>query len=322
MPRLASCLAIALVALLSGCSLRNRQLRPYAGQWIMQKDGKNLAVLTTRVRHGRLVGTLESPKHLTEGDDGDFSDISPPIRRQPLHSIPGEKAVVLAIGMPGDADNAPLRLGANHDIYLAMFPVHFVPEWHLFRAPDSPQLTVATHWSEFSDNPVIAAVQRKIKDLVNQDQVARGRNPISYAELKQLADEAKPFLEQVFATYGWPRRSVFDGGTSDAFWLLVQHQDLAVQSQMLPAMKAAVDIGEASRKNYAYLFDRVEVGQGRPQHWGTQVHCAAGNQAILYPTDDPANLDGRRAALGLERIQQYLDSMRATCANIPPGGDK
>ena len=41
-----------------------------------------------------------------------------------------------------------------------------------------------------------------------------------------------------------------------------------------------VEAREASKVNYAYLYDRVMLGQGKPQHWGTQGRCKDG-KAIL-----------------------------------------
>jgi hypothetical protein len=37
---------------------------------------------------------------------------------------------------------APARLGADRDLFLAVFPAQFVPEWHLYRVPQSPQLAL------------------------------------------------------------------------------------------------------------------------------------------------------------------------------------
>jgi hypothetical protein len=108
----------------------------------MRQDGKNLAVLNTRVHHGGLLGTMDLPGHLTERSNGEFENTAPPSQRQAVHAVRDGTAVVFTIGNPGEADRAMARLGADHDLFLAVFPVQFVPEWHLYRVPQSPQLAV------------------------------------------------------------------------------------------------------------------------------------------------------------------------------------
>ena len=96
---------------------------------------------------------------------------------------------------------------------------------------------------------------------------------------------------------------------------LVQHQPPAVQQQMLPALKKAVDEDEASKANYAYLFDRVETDEGRPQHWGTQAKCENGG-AVLYPIDDIASVDERRRLVGLGPLAESVESENALCKRV------
>lgn len=48
--------------------------------------------------------------------------------------------------------------------------------------------------------------------------------------------------------------------------------------------------------DYAYLYDRVQKGLNKPQHWGTQTKCEK-SKPVLYPVDDPSSLDMRRKEL-------------------------
>src|SRR5262249_17319124 len=105
---------------------------------------------------------------------------------------------------------------------------------------------------------------------------------------------------------------------SEDFWLLVQHQSLALQQQMLPAMKAAADAGEASRRDYAYLFDRVAVNTGAAQYWGTQSHCENG-RAVLFPVQAPRQLPARRRAAGLEPLADSLKASQDICRKLGSG---
>lgn len=90
-------------------------------------------------------------------------------------------------------------------------------------------------------------------------------------------------------------------------WLLVQHADAdpAFQERVLVLMQAAVAEGEASGSDLAYLTDRVRRAQGKPQVYGTQFQEVDG-VLQLQPVEDLAQLDARRAAVGLESMAAYV----------------
>ena len=65
--------------------------------------------------------------------------------------------------------------------------------------------------------------------------------------------------------------------------------------------------GKAEPVNLAYLEDRIRMRQGKPQCYGSQIVPDKETGAwVLYPVEDPVNLDKRRAAVGLGPIQDYL----------------
>ena len=72
-------------------------------------------------------------------------------------------------------------------------------------------------------------------------------------------------------------------------------------------MKAA----EARADEHALVFDRVSVGSGHPQRFGTQAKLVNG-RVVFEPIDDSAHVDERRAQLGLPSLEVYkhlLDSL-------------
>ena len=84
-----------------------------------------------------------------------------------------------------------------------------------------------------------------------------------------------------------------------AAWLLAQHAPPELQEECLPLLEDAVTRGDASRADLAYLGDRVLMHRGDPQLYGTQYRVMDG-VLELWAVRDPAGLDERRAALGLE----------------------
>lgn len=116
-------------------------------------------------------------------------------------------------------------------------------------------------------------------------------------------------LKEIIAEHGWPGRSrVGDDGASAA-WLLVQHADLdrAFQKECVALMEAAVQAGKARPADWAYLVDRVRVGEGKPQVYGTQF-MQVGDQLSPQPIEDPEHVDERRAAVGLGSLANYAQS--------------
>jgi hypothetical protein len=91
---------------------------------------------------------------------------------------------------------------------------------------------------------------------------------------------------------------------------MLQHADAdrPFQKEGLALMKVAVDAKEASPGHYAYLVDRVLTGEGKKQLYGTQLTQKDG-KLVPLPIEDEANVDKRRAAMGLKPLKEYLESI-------------
>ena len=122
----------------------------------------------------------------------------------------------------------------------------------------------------------------------------------------------QPMLEAIVKKYGFPGFKQVGETSSKNFWLLVQHADAhpAFQQQVLKMMLPEVQRKNASGRNYAYLTDRVALNSGQPQTYGTQVEYKADSQPTPRTLLDPANVDKRRAAIGMETLEAYLAKIR------------
>jgi hypothetical protein len=64
---------------------------------------------------------------------------------------------------------------------------------------------------------------------------------------------------------------------------------------------------------YALLVDRVRVGDGKPQIYGTQARPLEdwkGHDPVLFPIEDAVHVDRRRAEVGLMPLNDYLKGLR------------
>ncbi len=299
--------------LLNGC-VRHARLQPYAGQWVLHSSGQNLMVLNTRVKRGRIAGTLSGPQYFTEHSSGEFDGISLPIRTKPVTGRWKGSFVELIVGYKPDRDKMPMMLPDENHALVDVFHGQ-VPASKFERVAAGQTAIVATDWPMYDLDSEIVTVRQQLRTMVDEDQAARQKKWIDSKEIEEISEKAKPSLEAIYARYGWPKISVFGAVASDDFWLLVQHQSLPLQERMLGTMNVAVDAGEASKAHYAFLFDRVQVAEGKPQHWGTQARCENG-QAILSPLDDVIHVEERRKEYGLDTLQDSLKRSGNTCAHV------
>lgn len=109
--------------------------------------------------------------------------------------------------------------------------------------------------------------------------------------------------------YGWLGSDVVGSKGSTTLFLVIQHADLATQLKYLPLFREAVAHGKVTKGNLALLEDRVALGQGKSQLYGTQMAFEAGKWK-LAPIADEKNVNIRRMDLGLEPLEIYAQRFK------------
>ena len=157
----------------------------------------------------------------------------------------------------------------------------------------------------FEATLVDPALRRELLALAAKDQKARAETDVDV--MKQLDHETTTRMKEVVAKYGWPSKRVVGSDGANAAWLLVQHADaeLAFQKECLVKMEPLVKTGEVTGKDYAYLFDRVAVGEGKAQRYGTQL-----DGDDFAPIEDSKNVDARRKAMGMSTLAEYKETVK------------
>ena len=88
--------------------------------------------------------------------------------------------------------------------------------------------------------------------------------------------------------------------------MVIQHSDNpTLQKRFLPAMEKMVASQEALGSEYALVYDRIAVGEGRLQRYGSQMHCVDGRM-VPQPMEEPERIEERRAPMGF-RWPTYPD---------------
>lgn len=114
-------------------------------------------------------------------------------------------------------------------------------------------------------------------------------------------------ITHILDTKGWVGSDKVGSQANQTLFLVIQHSPLKTQEKYLPMMREAVKKGNASANNLALLEDRVALGQGKKQVYGSQIYRdEKTNRFYVAPLIDPDNVDKRRAEVGLEPIAGYV----------------
>lgn len=167
--------------------------------------------------------------------------------------------------------------------------------------------------SDPADNPTPVEASRYLtldmmkRDLAwraDLDQSARLKNSPHMSAIDQ---ENTEWAKRVVEAYGWPTHSLVGEESAHLFWLLVQHTpDSEFQEMCLTLMTEAAKARQASRTDLAYLYDRVQMYNKKPQKFGTQLIGVKEGGFKLWVVEDPEELDNRRKELELPPIREYL----------------
>jgi hypothetical protein len=148
---------------------------------------------------------------------------------------------------------------------------------------------------------------------------AGGYHPRMRAVHERNADR----LQGVIEALGWPTAGLVGERGAEAAWLIAQHAigrpDFFRRCAAL--VEAAAERGEAPGWQAAMMADRIRVFEGRPQIYGTQFDWDEAGELSPLPIEDPARVDERRRAVGLntlgERRAELRERARAE-GEIPP----
>ncbi|HKW78607.1 MAG TPA: DUF6624 domain-containing protein [Candidatus Limnocylindria bacterium] len=151
------------------------------------------------------------------------------------------------------------------------------------------------------------AIAAEILAMVERDQGMRKRLLNDTRAFDATIDrENTRRLQEIVAEIGWPTRTRVGLAAEDGAWLLIQHadHDRVFQRYCLELMRAQPPT-EVCPKHLAYLEDRITVGEGRAQRFGTQLRKAGGGYEAA-PIEDPERVDELRAGVGLGPLAEYL----------------
>ena len=124
-------------------------------------------------------------------------------------------------------------------------------------------------------------------------------------------------IREIINEHGFPTAALVGTDGVAAAWLLVQHaDDVGLQEQILQAISPPHPIPQGiDGQKLALLTDRVLLRQDKSQRYGSQLRMGENGLEPL-PIDDEANVDARRAQMGMMPLADYLCMVRVLSADV------
>ncbi len=115
-------------------------------------------------------------------------------------------------------------------------------------------------------------------------------------------------VRKILDERGWLGPEIVGEQGNLTLFLVIQHANLATQEKYLPMLREATQKGKADKEGLALMEDRVALGQGKKQIYGSQIGVKPGSdEYYLRPMIDPDHVDRRRNEMEMSPIQDYLD---------------
>lgn len=180
-------------------------------------------------------------------------------------------------------------------------------------------LVASNSFAQERDVPAVAApeLRKELLERVGRDQAIRNElirsgvvhpDPKIEARMTEIDSANTARMKEIVKQYGWPGPELVGVDGTEAAFLLVQHAEHEFQKQMLPLVEKAYRQKKLQGQDYALLLDRVLVAEGKPQVYGTQAKRFdqwKNEEPVFDPIEDEANVDKRRAEVGLFSMAEY-----------------
>jgi hypothetical protein len=149
-------------------------------------------------------------------------------------------------------------------------------------------------------------------ELEKTNTLFNGYNP----KMRLVHEQNAQLLEEFIMQYGWPLPLTFGKDVHEAAWLIAIHaiSKPGMLKSTLQLLEQALQAGQPVAEEYAKLFDRIALYEGRKQYYGTQFFPSPMGW-IARDLLDPENVDERRALLGLST---FLEGKQA-CGAVQGG---
>lgn len=193
--------------------------------------------------------------------------------------------------------------------------LHTLNKWELLNAKIAKFHDQLTNHRDSSIISTLKQIRKEDQDdrLILDSLIRSGSNDekfkgdISYKIA--IADSLNIYkLSSIIIKGGWPGINIAgEEGNLTAF-LILQHSNFEIQKKYNHLVKSSMKQGFTPKYLYAYLEDRILVGEGKAQKYGTQLefNSKTGKYEVMT-LDSAEKVNGLRRTAGLPPLQSYID---------------
>ncbi|GAB5554947.1 MAG: hypothetical protein Sapg2KO_45380 [Saprospiraceae bacterium] len=114
-------------------------------------------------------------------------------------------------------------------------------------------------------------------------------------------------VKEILGKKNWPDTTLIGQRGNQIICTILQHSDLETREHYIPRMKQAVLDKKLEARWLVRAEDRIRTDKGELQMYGGQMKWYPETKTFnVWPVYDPANVDKRRAEIGLVPIAEWL----------------
>lgn len=114
-------------------------------------------------------------------------------------------------------------------------------------------------------------------------------------------------IRSILDNHGWPETALIGEQGNRTICNVLQHADQEIRAYYLPMMREAVLDKKLDARYLVRAEDRLATDNGELQIYGGQMKYYPETKSFnVWPVYDPANIDKRRAEIGLGPIAEHL----------------
>ncbi|MDP3749492.1 MAG: hypothetical protein Q8Q88_20855 [Phenylobacterium sp.] len=219
---------------------------------------------------------------------------------------------LLVVDSGSTATGAPLSPEARALVASVAQSIDQVRARHALLPPPRDDADRLTRMGELDQAPRRIIVAADFSKIPEEERPAA--RDAAGALIEAVDRENQVALSKLVPAEGWFLRSRYGEAAARSAFHIVQHADNEMQRRFLSILEPLVAMGEVDGQSYGMMFDRIAVGEGRSQRFGSQFRCDQGRWAP-YPLENPEGVEGRRAAMGFPG--SFAD-MKLRFAAMPP----
>lgn len=144
--------------------------------------------------------------------------------------------------------------------------------------------------------------------LIEESRLSDGYNE----EMEELHIQNATKLEMILNEIGYPTIDKVGTKASESAWIIIQHSISRphFMKKCLILLEKAVSKNKASKKNLAYLSDRIATFEGKPQLYGTQFDWDEDGKLSPNKFDNLTKVNERRKSIGLNTLEEQIVIIR------------